>query len=164
MGVDRMRSTKIAPEALSTSYLTGSASFGISMTTLISSGGLAPVGTRSRPMGVGCSGCCGGGGYSTRCGAANENGGPGGRRFRASRLPPLLQQRDQEQGHDVDDLDQRVDGRAGGVLVGIAHGVAGDRGLVRLGTLAAEVAILDVLLGVVPGAAAGGHRDGHEQA
>src|SRR5690606_3715345 len=112
MGVDRMRSTKIAPEALSTSYLTGSASFGISMTTLISSGGLAPVGTRSRPMGVGCSGCCGGGGYSTRCGAANENGGPGGRRFRASRLPPLLQQRDQEQGHDVDDLDQRVDGRA----------------------------------------------------
>src|SRR5690606_7011701 len=77
MGVDRMRATKIAPDALSTSYLTGSAAFGISMTTLISSGGVAPVGTRSRPMGVGCSGCCGGGGYSTRCGAANENGGPG---------------------------------------------------------------------------------------
>src|SRR5512133_3172048 len=45
-----MRSTKIAPDALSTSYLTGSASLGISMMTLISSGGFLPVGTRSRPM------------------------------------------------------------------------------------------------------------------
>ncbi len=32
-----------------------------------------------------------------------------------------------------------------------------------LGTLAAEVAILDVFLGVIPGAATGGHGDGHEQ-
>src|SRR3546814_476175 len=48
-----MRSTKIAPLSLSTSYLTGSASLGISMTTLISSGTLLPVGTWSRPMGVG---------------------------------------------------------------------------------------------------------------
>src|SRR5690606_8845429 len=46
-----MRSTKIAPVALSTSYLTGSASFGISMMTLISYGPSRPVGTRSRPMG-----------------------------------------------------------------------------------------------------------------
>src|SRR5690606_6945436 len=46
-----MRSTKIAPLSLSTSYLTGSASLGISMTTLISSGTLLPVGTWSRPMG-----------------------------------------------------------------------------------------------------------------
>src|SRR5690606_17264322 len=50
MGVDRIRSTKIAPVALSTSYLTGSASLGISTMTLISSGGFVPVGTRSRPM------------------------------------------------------------------------------------------------------------------
>src|SRR5690606_3592287 len=49
-GVDRMRSTKIAPLSLSTSYLTGSASLGISMMTLISSGGFLPVGTRSRPI------------------------------------------------------------------------------------------------------------------
>ena len=70
----------------------------------------------------------------------------------------------QQQRHDVDDLDQRVDGGAGGVLVGIAHGVAGDGGLVRVGTFAAEVAFLDVFLGVVPGAAAGGHRDRDEQA
>src|SRR5688572_23912934 len=40
----------MAPEALSTSYFTGSASFGISMMTLISSGGFLPVGTRSRPI------------------------------------------------------------------------------------------------------------------
>src|SRR5690606_4057134 len=46
-----MRSTKIAPLSLSTSYLTGSASLGISMMTLISSGGFLPVGTRSRPIG-----------------------------------------------------------------------------------------------------------------
>src|SRR5690606_31440503 len=54
-----MRSTKIAPLSLSTSYLTGSASLGISMMTLISSGGFLPVGTRSRPIGycsVGISG------------------------------------------------------------------------------------------------------------
>jgi hypothetical protein len=74
------------------------------------------------------------------------------------------QQRHQQQRHDVDDLDQRVDGRARGVLVRIADGVAGHRRLVGVGTLAAEVAFLDVLLGVVPGAAAGAHRDRDEQA
>jgi hypothetical protein len=73
-------------------------------------------------------------------------------------------QRHHQQRHDVDDLDQRVDRRAGGVLVGVAHGVAGDRRLVGLGALAAVVAFFDVLLGVVPRAAAGAHRDRHEQA
>src|SRR5688500_15501678 len=100
-----MRSTKIAPDALSTSYLTGSASLGISMMTLISSGGFLPVGTRSRPMS--CSNCVrprrtAGGGFrecgpafyvDVCCGAAVGAGrpasraaaGPGGRRsdFRA---------------------------------------------------------------------------------
>src|SRR3546814_9624046 len=47
-----MRSTKFAPLSWSTSYFTGSASLGISMTTLISSGTLLPVGTWSRPVGV----------------------------------------------------------------------------------------------------------------
>ena len=73
-----------------------------------------------------------------------------------------LQQRHDQQRHDVDDLDERVDRRAGGVLVGIADGVAGDGRLVRVRALAAVVAFLDVLLGVVPGAAAGGHRNRHE--
>jgi hypothetical protein len=45
-----MRSTKIAPVSLSTSYFTGSESFGISMMTLISSGGFLPGETSSRPM------------------------------------------------------------------------------------------------------------------
>jgi hypothetical protein len=70
----------------------------------------------------------------------------------------------EQQRHDVGDLDHRVDGRAGGVLVGIADGVAGHRRLVGVGALAAVMAVLDVLLGVVPGAAARGHRDGDEQA
>ena len=39
---------------------------------------------------------------------------------------------EQQQRDDVGDLDRRVDGRAGGVLVGIADRVAGHRGLVRL--------------------------------
>ena len=52
----------------------------------------------------------------------------------------------------------------GGVLVRVADGVAGDRRLVGQRALAAERAVLDQLLRVVPGAAAGGHRDGHEQA
>jgi hypothetical protein len=42
----------------------------------------------------------------------------------------MRQHREQQQGHDIGDLDHRVDGRAGGVLVGIADGVAGDGGLV----------------------------------
>ena len=48
-------------------------------------------------------------------------------------------------------------------LYGIADGVAGHRRLVGVGTLAAVVAVFDVLLGVVPGAAAGGHRDRDEE-
>ena len=77
---------------------------------------------------------------------------------------------EQQQRHDVGDLDRRVDGRAGSVLVGIADRVAGDRGLVRLRALhvldavLVDEAVLERLLGVVPGAAARGHRDGDEQA
>src|SRR5690606_14013950 len=41
-----------APVCLSTSYFTGSESFGISMTTLISCGGLLPVGMWSRAIAV----------------------------------------------------------------------------------------------------------------
>jgi hypothetical protein len=82
----------------------------------------------------------------------------------------LHHQRHDQQRHDVDDLDQRVDGRAGGVLVGVAHGVAGHGGLVGFAALLVGHAVLvnkvvfDQLLGVVPGAAAGAHGDGDEQA
>jgi hypothetical protein len=53
----------------------------------------------------------------------------------------LAEHRHQQQRDDVDDLDQRVDGRARRVLVGIADRVAGDGRLVRVGALAAEVAL-----------------------
>src|SRR6056300_1156869 len=45
MAVPNIRSTKIAPESLSTSYLMGSLFMGISMITLTSSGRLLPAGT-----------------------------------------------------------------------------------------------------------------------
>src|SRR5207249_2087152 len=70
---------------------------------------------------------------------------------------------DDQDGHDVRDLDHWVDRRAGSVLVGIADGVAGDRRRVRLRALPAVEAVLDQLLRVVPGAAAGGHRDRQEE-
>ena len=53
---------------------------------------------------------------------------------------------EQQQRDDVGDLDHRVDGRAGGILVGIADRVAGNRSLVGFRALAAVVAVLDVLL------------------
>ena len=74
------------------------------------------------------------------------------------------EQRHHQQCNDVDDLDQRVDRRTGGILVRIADGVARDSRLVRIRALAAAIAVLDILLRVVPGAATGGHRDGDKQA
>ena len=69
---------------------------------------------------------------------------------------------EQQQRHDIGDLDHRVHRWTGGVLVRIADRIAGYRGLMGLGALAAVVAVLDVFLGVVPGAAAGRHGDGDE--
>src|SRR5687767_6805886 len=57
-----------------------------------------------------------------------------GRAGRKARRAPgrsqarLDQERDDQQGHDVRDLDHRVDRGAGGVLVGVADRVARDRG------------------------------------
>ena len=67
-------------------------------------------------------------------------------------------------GHHAQQLNEDVDGRARGILERVAHGVAHHAGLVALAALAAEVAGLDVLLGVVPGAAGVGHVDGHQEA
>ena len=47
--VDMKRSTKMAPDSLSTSYLIGSECIEISITTLKSFGKSLPEGTRSRP-------------------------------------------------------------------------------------------------------------------
>src|SRR5436305_14050812 len=87
------------------------------------------------------------------------------RRGNAARLPVNRdEERDDEDRDDVRDLDHRVDRGAGGVLVRITHRVAGDGGRVSLGALAAERAVLDRLLRVVPRTAARGHRDREEEA
>ena len=62
-------------------------------------------------------------------------------------------ERRDQQGHQVHHLDQRVERGTGRVLERIADRVADHRRLVRLAALAPEVALLDVLLGVVPRAA-----------
>src|SRR4051812_3750968 len=66
----------------------------------------------------------------------------------------MRQNRQQQQRYNVGNLDHRVHSRTCRILVGIADGVAGHRGLVGIGALAAVVTVLDVLLGVIPGAAA----------
>ena len=71
--------------------------------------------------------------------------------------------RDQHR-HQVHHLDQRVDGRAGGVLERVTDGVTDHGGRVRLGTLAAVDAVLDQLLGVVPGTTGVGQEHRHQGA
>lgn len=81
-----------------------------------------------------------------------------------------LEQRpgDGEAGHDDGDhrheLDEDVERGAGGVFEGVAYGVANYGGLVHVGAFAAEVAFLDIFLGVVPRAAGVGHEDGKNEA
>src|SRR3546814_1865885 len=57
---------------------------------------------------------------------------------------------EEQDRHDIGDLDHRVDGRSRGVLVRIAYGVAGHRGLMGFAALAAVVAVFDIFLGVIP--------------
>ncbi len=70
----------------------------------------------------------------------------------------------QQERHDVDDLDERVDCRACGVLVGVAHGVAGHRGFVCIRALATVMAFFNILFRVIPGATACTHRNRDEKA
>src|SRR5512143_180602 len=74
------------------------------------------------------------------------------------------EQRREHQRHGAEQLDQDVQGGARGVLEGIADGVAHDPRLVGERALAAVLPRLDVLLGVVPGAAAVVQHRGHEDA
>src|SRR5574337_236890 len=60
--------------------------------------------------------------------------------------------------HNAHKLYKYVHRGPGCVLERVAYGVAHDGGLMRLGTLAAEVALLDELLGVVPRATGVGHE------
>ncbi|CAB4643668.1 unannotated protein [freshwater metagenome] len=67
-----------------------------------------------------------------------------------------------QQRHKVHHLDERVECWASGVLEWIANRVADDSSLMGFRTLAAFVAIFDVLLGVVPCATCVGQEVGHE--
>ena len=73
-------------------------------------------------------------------------------------------ERDGQSGYDDRDhahqLDQDVQRRARRILERVAHRVADDRSLVVVRSLAAEVALLDEFLRVVPGSARVGHEDG----
>lgn len=67
-------------------------------------------------------------------------------------------------GDDGHELDEDVDGRARGVLERIANGVADNSCMMGIGALAAVMAGLDELLGVVPGTAGVSHEDSHDEA
>src|ERR1700731_3590323 len=69
-----------------------------------------------------------------------------------------------QDGNDIDHLDHGVDRRSGGVLIRVPHRVTGHGRRVGLGALAPIVPVLDVFLGVVPGAAPGRHLDGQKDA
>src|SRR5690606_9519548 len=81
--------------------------------------------------------------FSSRGGPAETKTAGRARRFPACR--GALHERHDQQRDDVDDLDERIDRGASRVLVGIAHGVARDRSLVRVRALAPVVAFFDVL-------------------
>ena len=61
-------------------------------------------------------------------------------------------------------FDQNVDRRSGCILERVADGVANNSCLVVVAALAAKVSGLDVLLGVVSGAARVSHEDSHYEA
>src|SRR5207247_6887886 len=76
---------------------------------------------------------------------------------------PLKENRNDQDGDNVHHLDHGIDRRTSGVLVRVAHGVAGHRSRVRGRAFPAVMSFLDIFFGVVPGATAAGHGDGHEQ-
>src|SRR4051794_23636206 len=57
----------------------------------------------------------------------------------------LKQNRNDENGHDIDHLDHGIDRGPGGVLVRIADGVTGYCGLMGRRTFAAVIAFFDIL-------------------
>lgn len=69
-----------------------------------------------------------------------------------------------DNGHHAHQLDQDIQRGAGRILEGVAHRVADDGGLVAFRALAAHMALLNVLLGVVPRAAGIRHEHGQNKA
>jgi hypothetical protein len=80
-------------------------------------------------------------GRSNHTSAARGSGGIGRGRYAASLFHRCFEDdRDDEDGEDVHHLDHRIHSRAGGILVGIAHGVSRHCGLMGKAALAAVVA------------------------
>ena len=81
----------------------------------------------------------------------------------------MRQDGEQQQGHNIGDLDRRIDGRTGSILIGVADSIAGHRGFMSIRTLEMlhailiDKAIFKALLGIVPSAAARSHRNGDKQ-
>ena len=80
---------------------------------------------------------------------------------RPARKETLQKWRDNQadNGHNID---QNVHRWAGCILEGVAHGVTDNNRSVGLGTLATQIAFLDKLLGIIPGAAGIGHHQSHQ--
>ena len=80
-------------------------------------------------------------------------------------VPVAAEDGGEGEGKDGHELDEDVEGGARGVLAGVADGVTNNSSLVGFALLAAEDAlVLNVLLGVVPGAAGVGHHDSKDKA
>ena len=77
---------------------------------------------------------------------------------------PLGEERSNHEAHDSHHVDHDVHRGPGGVLEGIAHGVADDATFVGLSALAAKVTVFHVFLGVVPGTTSVGHHEGEQDA
>lgn len=65
--------------------------------------------------------------------------------------------------NDRQKLDKDVDSRAGGILKGIAYGVAHNGSFVAIAALSAVVSRFDVFLGIVPGTAGITHKYCNEE-
>ena len=79
----------------------------------------------------------------------------------ARQQPAVLHKEgNKDEAQDCRELDEDVQGGSRGVLERIPHGVSHHGGLVGVGALASQVALLNVLLGIVPGTSGVGRRDG----
>src|SRR5256885_16109080 len=97
-----------------------------------------------------------------KCVAENAKAPPHGEAF-AERMLCLNEQRREHKRDRGQQLDQDVQARAGRVFERITQGIADDRGLVSIGTLAAVLPALDELLGVIPSAAAVIEESRHQE-
>ena len=70
-------------------------------------------------------------------------------------------QGDDQQRHNVDHFDHRIDSRASGVLIGIADRITSHRSLMRI--RAFQSLLLDILLGIVPSTPSTRHGNRDEQ-